>query len=56
MLGHVQGSQLPASVSQRFGVDAQGPRPRAAVQSGDADLPVRDALHERRAKLDSVRS
>ena len=52
----MQGAQQPASVSQRFGVNAQGPVPSPAVQSGDADLPPREALYERRAKLDSVSS
>ena len=47
-------SLVPAAVSQRYGVDAAGAGPTAADRSGDADLPARMPLHERRAMMDSV--
>lgn len=45
--------------SQRFGADLEAQAAaagRRGARSGDADLPAREALHERRAKLDSVRA
>ena len=46
---------LNSRVSQKFGADLSALAPKAAARSGDADLPTKAPLHERRAKLDSVR-
>lgn len=45
---------LNARVSQKFGADLSALDKRDAAKSGDADLPVKAPLHERRARLDSV--
>ncbi len=42
-----------ARVSQKFGADLSAAAGRN-VRSGDADLPVKAPLHERRARLDTV--
>ncbi|KAK9904141.1 hypothetical protein WJX75_005357 [Coccomyxa subellipsoidea] len=44
-----------ARVSQKFGADLSAAAGRN-VRSGDADLPVKAPLHERRARLDTVRA
>ncbi|GAB4821287.1 hypothetical protein N2152v2_008333 [Parachlorella kessleri] len=43
-------------LSQKFGVDLAAAAAAKKGRSGDADLPQREALHERRAKFDSVRA
>jgi hypothetical protein len=47
---------LNARTSQKFGVDLSAAAAKKdAARSGDADLPVKAPLHERRARLDSVK-
>ena len=42
------------NVSQRYGVDLAAANGKAAAASGDADLPLRTSLSDRRARTDSV--
>ena len=45
---------LGSRKSQKYGVDLSAAA-AANVRSGDADLPTKAPLHERRAKFDQVR-
>ena len=42
-------------VSQKYGADLSQAAPDAGRRSGDADLPAKPALADRRARLDNVR-
>lgn len=63
-MGDGAGSAIDAvfqrhKASQRFGADLEAQAlaaERRGGRSGDADLPAREPLHERRAKFDSVRA
>lgn len=48
------GGLVPAPVSQRYGINAPAGTGSAKDRSGDADLPQRVPLSDRRALLDSV--
>lgn len=55
-LGAVDPAFLKHRANQKFGADLAEQASKRGVRSGDADLPFREPLSDRRAKMDAVRA